>query len=55
MPRRDPIALTARFPLWVIIATGPGLSSGTESPQSGARSATEITPFPFGPHSGIPL
>src|SRR4029077_7567792 len=50
----EAIALTARLPLWVIIATGPGRSSGTESPQSGARAATEITPLPFGPQSGIP-
>ena len=54
MPRREPIALTARFPLCVIMATGPGRSSGTESPQSGARAATAITPLPFGPQSGIP-
>src|SRR5262249_56974182 len=40
--------------LGVIMATGPGRSSGTESPHSGARPATEITPLPFGPQTGIP-
>ena len=44
IPRREPIALTARFPLWVIIATGPGRSCGTESPQSGARGAHRDDP-----------
>ena len=29
-------------------------SSGTESPQSGARAATEMTPLPLGPQSGSP-
>ena len=54
IPRREPIALTARLPLWVIIPTGPGRSSGTESPQRGARAPTEMIPLPLGPQSGIP-
>ncbi len=53
-PRSEPRALTPKLPLWVITATGPGVRRSTESPQSGARAATETTPLPFGPQTGMP-
>ena len=52
MPRREPRAFTARFPLWEINATGPGSSGATESPHIGAREFTATIPFPLGPHTG---
>ena len=52
IPRLEPIALTATLPLCETIATRPGRSLGTESPQSGARPWTATTPFPFGPQTG---
>ena len=37
IPRREPSAFTATLPLCEIIATAPGSSGATESPQIGAR------------------
>ncbi len=50
-----PIAFTATLPLCEIIATRPGRSAGTESPQSGARAPTATIPLPFGPQTGSPV
>ena len=52
IPRREPRALTPTLPLWVTMATEPGSSGRTTSPQTIARSATATIPLPFGPHTG---
>ena len=52
IPRREPSAFTPTLPLWVTIATEPGSSAPTRSPQIAAREGTATIPLPLGPHTG---
>ena len=52
MPRRAFSALTATFPLWETIATGPVGMSIRASPHIGASAWMAAIPLPLGPHTG---